>query len=60
MVTLENLVVLLLAVLMKVPLYDQIFVELVENWNGCKIFFGRDIGIKVSQFFSNDKAKTFK
>ena len=58
--TLENIGFLRMVVLSKQPLYGQILVELLENWNACKILLGEEIGFKLSQILSNDVAKTFK
>ena len=57
---LENISFLRMIVLLKQPLYGQILVELVENWNDLKIFLDDDVGCKLSQIFINDVAKTFK
>ena len=40
---LENIGFLRMVVFMNQPLYGQILVELVENWNDCQIFLGGDI-----------------
>ena len=49
-----------MVMLSKQPLYGQILVELEENWKDCRIFFGRDIGFKLSQILAKDVWKTFK